>query len=124
MVEIKEKSKSEIEWEKRTLCSDPACIGTIGSGGRCKECGRPYEGVPFEGGRRDEFDPEPETAETEPDADAVETEAAAPAEAGEEPSPDADIEWEKRMLCSDSACIGVIGADGRCKECGRPYEGQ
>jgi hypothetical protein len=29
-------------------------------------------------------------------------------------------EWENRQLCSDGNCIGVIGPDGRCKECGRP----
>ncbi len=27
-------------------------------------------------------------------------------------------EWEQRSLCSDGACVGVIGADGRCKVCG------
>ena len=32
-----------------------------------------------------------------------------------------DIEWENRKLCSDESCIGVIGPDGRCKECGLPY---
>jgi hypothetical protein len=26
----------------------------------------------------------------------------------------------KRRLCADDACIGVIGADGRCKVCGGP----
>ena len=26
-----------------------------------------------------------------------------------------------RVLCSDGSCIGVIGLDGRCKECGKPY---
>ena len=44
MAKKKEKSKSDIEWEKRTLCGDPACIGVIGPDGRCKECGRLYEG--------------------------------------------------------------------------------
>ena len=34
----------------------------------------------------------------------------------------ADIEWQKRTLCVDESCIGVIGPDGRCKECGKPYE--
>ena len=34
-----------------------------------------------------------------------------------------DDDWENRILCSDENCIGVIGPDGRCKECGRPYEG-
>ena len=27
---------------------------------------------------------------------------------------------EDRELCGDDTCIGVIGPDGRCKECGRP----
>jgi hypothetical protein len=30
--------------------------------------------------------------------------------------------WENRVLCSDGNCIGVIGPDGRCKECGKPYD--
>lgn len=28
-----------------------------------------------------------------------------------------------RELCPDGACIGVIGPDGRCKECGKPGRG-
>ncbi len=35
-----------------------------------------------------------------------------------------EIEWENRVLCSDESCIGVIGPDGRCKECGKIYESQ
>ena len=31
-------------------------------------------------------------------------------------------EWENRVLCRDESCIGVIGPDGRCKECGKPYK--
>ena len=34
-----------------------------------------------------------------------------------------DVEWERRVLCGDESCIGIIGPDGRCKECGLPYEG-
>ena len=34
-----------------------------------------------------------------------------------------DIEWKHRVLCSDGNCIGVIGPDGSCKECGKKYEG-
>ena len=26
--------------------------------------------------------------------------------------------WENRELCPDGACIGVIGADGKCNVCG------
>jgi len=38
-------------------------------------------------------------------------------------APEEDGGWEERRLCSDESCIGVIGPDGRCKECGRPAEG-
>ena len=34
---------------------------------------------------------------------------------------DGDIDWENRTLCVDESCIGVIGPDGRCKECGKPW---
>ena len=35
-----------------------------------------------------------------------------------------DLDWENRLLCSDESCIGIIGPDGNCKECGKTYEGQ
>ncbi len=28
-------------------------------------------------------------------------------------------DWDNRILCSDEACIGVMGPDGRCDECGK-----
>jgi hypothetical protein len=31
------------------------------------------------------------------------------------------IDFSTRVLCSDGACIGVIGEDGKCKVCGKPY---
>jgi hypothetical protein len=30
---------------------------------------------------------------------------------------------ENRLLCSDDNCIGTIGPDGHCKECGTLYAG-
>ena len=30
--------------------------------------------------------------------------------------------FENRVLCSDGNCTGIIGPDGRCKECGKPYK--
>lgn len=42
-----------------------------------------------------------------------------PATSEEEP-----VDLSSRLLCSDGTCIGVIGADGRCKECGVPYTGE
>ncbi len=120
MKRAKKKSKTDIEWEKRTLCSDPACIGVIGPDGRCKECGKSLTGEPVEDSHVADDTPEPEAFEEEPSYSSVEEEEAAPSEEEETVT---DPEWEKRTLCSDPACIGVIGPDNRCKECGQPYQG-
>ena len=36
---------------------------------------------------------------------------------------DENEDWETRVLCRDESCIGTIGPDGKCKECGMVYEG-
>jgi len=103
------------EWEKRQLCSDGNCIGVIGPDGRCKECGKPgeMEGLPAEPTSED---PEASGAEVYDDSEAPDgTDDAEELEA-------ADDDWENRRLCPDGNCIGVIGPDGRCKECGRREE--
>ena len=92
------------DWEKRTLCSDESCIGTIGPDGKCKECGKVYEGKLSEGHATKSAQP-------------VVVKAQKPISADETVS---DDDWDKRELCSDEACIGVIGQDGCCKECGKP----
>jgi hypothetical protein len=105
-----ESSPSDIDWKNRILCSDGNCIGVIGSDGLCKECGQKYDDsmsseiVSEEDVQADQEDIS--TAEETPDTDK---------------SP-GDDDWESRRLCSDGNCIGVIGPDGRCKECGKPYE--
>ena len=113
----KTKTQLDIEWENRKLCSDEGCIGVIGPDGRCKECGLPYGS-------------EPSTAEAEPPFD--EDGEYQAGEAFDEDTgnntpmnkTELDIEWKNRRLCSDESCIGVIGPDGRCKECGKVYEGK
>jgi hypothetical protein len=45
------------------------------------------------------------------------------AESNEDEMAPGGADWENRVLCSDESCIGVIGPDGRCKECGKSYEG-
>jgi hypothetical protein len=115
-------SKDDIDrlWENRVLCSDESCIGVIGSDGRCKECGREFEGElptefnPEDAGTRTEDNDEIEQDATEGFASDLEQEAKEQV---------ADDEWSQRTLCSDESCIGVIGPDGRCKECGKPYSG-
>jgi len=106
-------AEADINWENRILCSDGNCIGVIGADGRCKECGKKYEGELPEKGAVEKETP----AEVEHEA--------IPAEAAESNSPEefpADDDWEHRVLCSDGNCIGVIGPDGTCKECGKPME--
>lgn len=34
-------AETDAEWENRVLCRDGNCIGVIGPGGRCRECGLP-----------------------------------------------------------------------------------
>jgi hypothetical protein len=100
---------SASDWDNRRLCSDGNCIGVIGSDGRCKECGK-----------RDS-----ENAGDVPPAATLAAPAAAPGTRFEATvvAGKADDDWESRRLCGDGNCIGVIGPDGRCKECGRPYSG-
>jgi hypothetical protein len=31
-------------------------------------------------------------------------------------------DFSNRILCSDGNCIGIIGIDGNCKECGKPFD--
>jgi hypothetical protein len=101
-------TQADIDWENRTLCLDESCIGVIGPDGRCKECGKTYEG--YEHGTADSADivetDVPDESDLE-DEDPVEVEF--------------DTDWESRTLCVDESCIGVVGPDGRCKECGKPY---
>lgn len=94
------------DWEKRILCSDESCIGTVGPDGTCRECGKSYEGIL----------PEVHGGETVPPQ---------VMEAAKQDVPEvaeSDDDWENRVLCSDGACIGVIGPDGKCKECGQPVD--
>jgi hypothetical protein len=115
------KSKDlDLEWENRVLCSDESCIGTIGPEGRCGECGRPYEGILPD---RTEPAPTGESSGAGKEADASEKTPAVSRvnddRLEDDSICDADEEWERRTLCPDESCIGVVGPDGRCTECGR-----
>jgi hypothetical protein len=110
---------SDREWENRVLCSDESCIGVIGADGRCKECGKPYEGeLPDAAPPAEDDSIDGAAGDAEPSRDPA-PEAAPATEADDDEADD----WEKRTLCSDENCIGVIGPDGHCKECGKPYAG-
>lgn len=113
-----ENHQDDIDWENRILCSDGNCIGVIGPDGRCKECGLPYEGDLPAALTENRVAAATAPAETvTPPEETIETEALV-----SESASDDDDEWENRRLCVDGNCIGVIGPDGKCKECGLPYE--
>lgn len=93
------KNDRDPEWENRKLCPDGSCIGLIGPDGKCKECGMPSD-YPPEGESK-----EPETLNNPTYGNTQDAES--------------DPLWENRTLCPDGNCIGIIGPDGRCKECGK-----
>lgn len=101
----------------RELCPDGACLGVIGADGRCKVCGTPSpDGPPrVVPAASMPADPTPEEAEAmRGPSPSGETRTTPRATEGDAFDPEA------RELCPDGACLGVIGADGRCRICGTP----
>lgn len=102
-------AQAEFDPRNRELCPDGACIGLIGPEGRCKECGTisPSTTVhPRHQGMRSEEEVE-EELENELEHERAQDSL--------EPAPD---DFDDRLLCADDGCIGVVGADGTCRECG------
>lgn len=91
----------------RKLCPDGGCIGIIGSDGKCTECGRPDPGG--DAPANDAAWASQDDAADEPDEQS-------------EPADGSSGFDSKRRLCSDDTCIGVIGPDNRCTECGKPAQ--
>lgn len=118
-----EAASDDSDWDRRILCSDGNCIGVIGPDGRCKECGKPYDSELPE-----RESPNSEASDTFQTADKSEEKSGANEAAAEQEddAPDDftsdDSDWDRRILCSDGNCIGVIGPDGHCTECGKPYD--
>ncbi|MFC1814130.1 hypothetical protein ACFL03_15710 [Thermodesulfobacteriota bacterium] len=114
MEEEKGELQEDLDWDSRTLCSDESCIGVIGHDGRCKECGSAGEGEAQKEAHKTGVD----------DENADEDEGELEAEDDEDIDSASDLDWDSRTLCSDESCIGVIGPDGRCKECGERLENE
>jgi hypothetical protein len=122
--EVPEKNQEEItdngsDWDNRVLCSDGNCIGVIGSDGHCNECGKKYEGDLPEMSRSENED---QTVAEDVNSSSATTEMPEATEIPEVSAAPVDDKWENRVLCSDGNCIGVIGLDGKCKECGKHRE--
>lgn len=126
------------EWEKRVLCSDGNCIGVIGPDGHCKECGKAFNND-SEHIIDDHYDNVQESDTLQADKEIISDEQkfssldqeefnntddsnTEDSESDMEWDLESDSEWDNRTLCSDGNCIGVIGPDGKCKECGKSYE--
>jgi hypothetical protein len=129
------------EWDQRQLCPDGGCVGLIGPDGTCNVCGRvaPNWGdertrglVPSEDiAAANESDPADGDAGGDDDDEYEDDDAYEAGEAADDDVKDVEaveatdgvadpVEWTERELCSDGACIGVIGDDGTCKVCGKP----
>lgn len=90
----------------RRLCPDGACTGLLDAGNRCSACGKvwgPHD-VPV-------FDM---VTAAEPVADSPPEDAPSAVQEATDDGFD-----PHRRLCPDGACVGVIGENGRCSECGR-----
>ena len=115
-------TRNESAWENRTLCSDESCIGVIGPDGRCKECGKPFDGADVEKEGDERYRADAAAEPDEADSDEADSDEADEDDDTDEEEFQDDPDWKNRTLCSDESCIGVIGPDGRCKECGKPFQ--
>ena len=86
-------TEEDLDFDNRQLGPDDLCTGIIGPEGRCRECGRAADGSHLS------------AVSSEPQEAAF----SEPEEAGFD---------DDRELCPDGACTGLIGIDGKCKECG------
>jgi hypothetical protein len=92
--------------ESRELCDDGNCLGVVVDG-KCNVCGLAAAGT----SPRD-----PGSGQTGGGRATVNAPADMVAEGG--PS-DGAFDDDDRQLCSDGACTGLVGSDGKCKTCGR-----
>jgi hypothetical protein len=92
--------------ENRELCSDGNCLGVVVDG-KCNVCGTAVADGPRDTG-------------TGQVTDTTTSDTSSPRDPGSGSALVASADdFENRQLCPDGACTGVIGPDGKCKECGR-----
>jgi hypothetical protein len=94
------------DFAQRELCPDGACIGLIGPDQRCRVCGT-VSGAAVRDPRlpptEDELavSPAPETLPPAPETLEID-----------------DADFDRRELCPDGGCVGVLDEARRCKVCG------
>jgi hypothetical protein len=106
---------------RRRLCPDGSCVGLLDETGRCKECGRTASGAAEEPVGAPAFDDSEDVGfAVSDDADQGQAADDPQGRAADDPQLAASGGFDpKRKLCPDGACVGVIGADGRCSVCGQ-----
>lgn len=115
----------ELDLGRRVLCPDGTCTGVIGPDGKCSECGRPGVGVGPSVDVGVDVDLAPKAHEHASESDAALTAPGSPESpasfgAYEAESGNGETGFdERRTLCPDGACTGVLGPDGRCPVCGQ-----
>lgn len=112
---------SSFEPEQRFLCVDDLCIGLVGSDSCCRICHRLNPEAKAYAAAHPAAPALVATAELQVEAlpDAV-SPLMLDLSANSEASSEEGDDFSERVLCSDEACIGVLGSDGRCRECGKP----
>lgn len=123
---------SAVDWDQRRLCADGGCVGVIGADGICKVCGTRDDGAPQVASPAAALD---DGADEDDDYDDEDDDDEAYADEDDEDYDDEDDDpadgaiaavgvdaadgvADDRELCPDGACVGLIGADRRCKVCG------
>jgi len=94
----------ELDLDNRRLCPDGTCVGVLDDTGRCPVCGAMGEAAPVSKG----------PANGANGVNGVHHEPVVQVRATDDSDHDSD---DDRQLCPDDNCIGLIGADGRCKVC-------
>ncbi len=114
-----------MSWDDRVLCPNEACVGVLGSDGKCPQCGA-TGAVLVPGESKAALADDADDADDAGDADDADDSDASPTSAAAIPISDAyrhePADWSVRELCADGACIGVVHG-GVCNACGRRSNG-
>lgn len=114
----------DTSWDERRLCPDGGCVGVVGPSGACTTCGKVDPEAVRDAARAaakaeaaaEDGDEGREGGEGEDAGDDRDGDPSSVAAAGKDEGDEGD-EWQRRRLCDDGACIGVV-LDGRCTTCG------